>query len=216
MKKTLTVLLLAGILILSAGCGGKDNAAKRDEYNDKAWEALMQKDLKTAMEYYDKAVKADPNHFRAYVGRAEVHMNNQDYEKAIEQTTKAIELDPSYGAAYNFRALAHRSTGDFEKAEADFLKAIEVEPSNPSPRFNLGVTYFSGMSRPEEGLALITEAIEGARSINNNTVYNYLYTRAMLYAQIGEKELAVADIDAILEKFPGEPGLLQAREAILK
>jgi Tfp pilus assembly protein PilF len=72
---------------------------------------------------------------------------------------RALALDPSSSDAYSARALLKHALGDLAESEADYLHAIELNPSTAWPYQNYGFLLFTGLGRPEEGVAYLEKAV---------------------------------------------------------
>lgn len=106
-----------------------------------SWEKWTQSDAKEAAEFFDEAIKKDPNYALAYSGLAAVYVNfgngvgpdvppKEAHRRAREAATKALSLDPELGEAH--AAMAHvflYDDWDFTGAERELRRAIELSPS---------------------------------------------------------------------------------------
>ena len=107
---------------------GKNLTAKRS-----AADALK------AIEYFEQAVRLDPNYAQAYAGMAYAYrasgslggLPREQFEKAKVTVNKALELDNNLAEAYAVRGdLKSKYEWDWVGAEKDLLRAIELEPNN--------------------------------------------------------------------------------------
>lgn len=81
-----------------------------------------------AIDYYTKAIAADPQNAVAYEGRADIYEKLQQYDKAIADLTQSIAIDPYNVSAYDRRAfIYHYYLSEPDKAIADLTKAIALE-----------------------------------------------------------------------------------------
>jgi tetratricopeptide (TPR) repeat protein len=106
-----------------------------------SWEKWTQSGAKEAAEFFDEAIKKDPNYALAYSGLAAVYVNfgngvgpdvppKEAHHRAREAATKALSLDPELGEAH--AAMAHvflYDDWDFTGAERELRRAIELSPS---------------------------------------------------------------------------------------
>ena len=60
-----------------------------------------------AIEWFEKAITADPNCVNAYLGRGIQYSNLGLFNKAITDFNKSIKISPNYAAAYYCRAVAY-------------------------------------------------------------------------------------------------------------
>jgi len=132
--------------------GSFSQTAKRGEENYMRGRALAnQYDCVGANREFDRAINANPNDPRYYVGRANCRIHvladvNNTPEAAVQSATvlnavidgdlsAAIKADPKYAVAYFERAKARQrliqsTNGDPVSAISDYDKALALEPEN--------------------------------------------------------------------------------------
>jgi adenylate cyclase len=106
------------------------------------------RDLRFAIEMFQKATEADPRFARAWCGIADSHSllalylgtGSSDTTRADEASGKAVTLAPYLAEAYVSRGLFHLASEQIAEAEAGFLRAIELDPHMPEPFYQLGRT----------------------------------------------------------------------------
>ncbi|MDR1912749.1 MAG: tetratricopeptide repeat protein [Helicobacteraceae bacterium] len=89
--------------------------AQGDAY-DLGFDAKIDGDYETAIEYFTQAIKEDPKRVDAYVLRSSVYESLGDYESAIADLSAVIKLSPNDGSAYNNRATLYGQNGDLKNA----------------------------------------------------------------------------------------------------
>jgi serine/threonine protein kinase/tetratricopeptide (TPR) repeat protein len=105
-----------------------------------SWEKWTLEGAKQAVEYFEEAIKKDPNYALAYAGLADVYIfgaakgaglpQKEGHRRAREAATKALSLDSQLGEAH--AALAEvllYDDWDFAGAEREFKQALELNPS---------------------------------------------------------------------------------------
>lgn len=122
-----------------------------------------------AIEYFEQAIRLDPNFARAFAGMANAYraagtlgggLPREQFEKAKEAVNKALELDPNLAEAYTMRGdIKHKFERDWAGAESDFLRAIELEPNNDWAHANYGKFLAERYGRFDEALAEIETAL---------------------------------------------------------
>lgn len=83
-----------------------------------------------AIEYFDEAIRLDPNFAPAYDNRGFRYHALGEYEKALENFTEAIRVDPNYAIAYASRGSTYHVMGEYEKAAQAYNEAIRLDPGN--------------------------------------------------------------------------------------
>jgi TolB-like protein/tRNA A-37 threonylcarbamoyl transferase component Bud32 len=126
-------------------------------------------DIGTALEYYELALKKDPNYAPAYAGIALLWAGSEKLgytapleagPKAKAAALRAVELDSTLAEAHSALATVNYFyEWDWVGAEAEFKRAIELNPNDPGTRA-LHSFFLIIMKRPEEGMAEIQRALE--------------------------------------------------------
>ncbi len=165
--------------------------------------------LKKAAEYFEQAIRLDPNLAMAHAGLAESFVlqtvfNYADSRETMTQAraaaTKALELDKTMSEAHNSLALIKMFYDwDLQEAERQFQQAIEVNPSNHRAHLWCSICM-AAMRRLDDEVAQINRARELAPlSININAVYG-----AVLRDQ-GRHDRAIEHLLKTIEMEPNEP-----------
>ena len=106
-------------------------------------EALLvdeQGDLKTARQYYQKAIEQEDCVADAYCNLGIIESQEGNYPKAIDCFTLCLKDNPRhYEAHYNLANL-YAEVGNHALAKMHYSIAIELEPEFANSYFNLGLT----------------------------------------------------------------------------
>ena len=122
-----------------------------------------------AIEYYERAIAADPGYAEAYAGLATVYSMQGIFdiltpEEASERTRvnalKALELDPDVAEAHTVLGGYYQAhVWDSEAAEREHLRALELDPNYSTAHFWYG-NFLTSMHRFEEAIAHKRKAVE--------------------------------------------------------
>ena len=133
------------------------------------WYKLTPQDIDTALEYFELALKKDPNYAPAHSGVALVWIGRQQMgytapreagPKAKAAALKAVELDNTLAEAHFSLANVNLFyEWDWAGAEVEFKRAIELNPNYPDA-WALYPHYLMIMKRPEEAMAQSQRALE--------------------------------------------------------
>jgi len=132
------------------------------------WHKFTEKDLETALQYYELALEKDPEYAQAYTGIASVWGSRTYYgalpseirSRMMAALDRSLKLDSMLPEAHFM--LAGNATWfefDWKKAEHEFLLAIELNPHYAQARVFYGL-FLTGMGRFEEAKAQIRIGIE--------------------------------------------------------
>ncbi|MBR4508751.1 MAG: tetratricopeptide repeat protein, partial [Elusimicrobiaceae bacterium] len=119
------------VLLGEKTLGQIGNEIKAERYFKKA-EKNKYIDISLALEYYNEAIRLNPNKAEYFFARGYLKDHSlQDYIGALQDYTKAIELDPNNAEYYHQRGFL-RTYGfkDGEEADKDYDKAISLDTRN--------------------------------------------------------------------------------------
>lgn len=147
-------------------------------------------DLQKAVDYYQQAIKLDPNFAMAYVGMSYAYntgtgnaffgfSNEEGYAKARDAAVKAGEIDPNLAEAHTALGYAFRLGWKWSEAEREFKKALEIDPNNARTRYFYGL-YLQSVGRSADSVREIKTAVELeplALIMNANLAGAYLFDR---------------------------------------
>ncbi len=89
-------------------------------------EYLDSRHLSVALDYYDQAIKIDPNYADAWNNKGIALRNLGKYDEAIECYDRAIKIEPNYADAWNNKGVSLRKIGQQKDADRCFTKAREL------------------------------------------------------------------------------------------
>ena len=187
--------------------------AKRGTTNQEAFRLYLQgkhltnqrnqADTKKAVEYFEQAVRLDPNFAPAYAEMARAYSASgslsegrarEAFEKARTALNKASELDPNAADVFVIRGeLKLKYERDFAGAEQDLKTAVQMEPNNDLAHSNYGL-LLNYQGRFEESLAEIETALE---IDPNSLVYQRERGRFLYFARRYDE--AIVNLERVLE-----------------
>ncbi|HEX4945038.1 MAG TPA: hypothetical protein VFZ34_00050, partial [Blastocatellia bacterium] len=140
-----------------------------------------------------KAEELDPTSF--YISRnvAQVFFFARRYDEAIEQSRRVIDLTPDNGNAYNWLIKALEMKGDDQSAFAARLKQAEANEASPDEITGMKAAFASG------GLKGYRRWELDRRLAREKSEYVGHLVIAMLYAEVGDKEQALARLQRAVE-----------------
>jgi tetratricopeptide (TPR) repeat protein len=103
-------------------------------------EYLDSRHLSVALDYYDQAIKIDPNYAYAWNNKGIALRNLGKYDEAIECYDRAIKIDPNYAGPWNSKGWALSNLGKHKDAIECYDRAIKIDPNYADAWNNKGVS----------------------------------------------------------------------------
>jgi tetratricopeptide (TPR) repeat protein len=189
--------------------------AKRYTTNEEAYRLYLQgtaladkrsrKDAEKAVEYFERAVKLDPNYAPAYAGLANAHTAismmrgnpHEQYPKAKAAIDKALAIDDNLAEAHSYLGeMKLTYEWDFDGAEREHKPAIELNP-NSSAAHRMYALYLRYMGRFDESIAEIKTAIDlEPASVLNHQIYGHTLYFARRYDEAISQLKRTVEMDA--------------------
>lgn len=154
---------------------------------------------------YQQGIAAQPGKAEPFAARAVFLERIYERGRAIEDLSRAIAIDPNTDS-YLWRARLYDETGDKARALADVNAARKLDPAS-SAAVSLLASLYADNGEKDQALALLDERIgEGGKDKPN-----FMAAKAEVLGRAGDKDAAIATIDAAVVASPGNPGLLNNR-----
>jgi TolB-like protein/Tfp pilus assembly protein PilF len=170
------------------------------------WQALTAEGYKKAVEYFEQALKKDPDYALVYIGLAAISNvsttfgnvpPDEAYPKANEYANKALKIDSTLAEAYSIIGYVNTFYyWNWEKAEQNFKYALKINPNS-----SLIHIYYSflltGTGRHNEAL------YEAKRAQELDPLSSYINTEvALAYAYCGNLDKAIEEYNMTLAINP--------------
>jgi tetratricopeptide (TPR) repeat protein len=163
--------------------------------------------LSAAMEYFQRAVKWDPNSAPLHHALAVALSREGRSREAVDELQAAVRLAPN-DAEYHYKlGLALNEVGKLDDARAALAEAVRLDPQFARAWYNLGLAY-SSLNKPEPAL----DSLLRAESLDATSA-TIPYARATILARLGrvsEARRAAQRALALRPEFPEAQQLLQA------
>src|SRR5882762_5192564 len=127
-------------------------------------------DLQRSIEFYQQAIKLDPNFALAYSAISEAYTvmpsfpyasPHETMPKAKDAIAKALEIDPDLPEAHTVAGMiAATYDWDWAKAEREFKRSLELDPNLAITHYRYAWVYLSPMGRHDEAIAEMKRAME--------------------------------------------------------
>ena len=145
-----------------------------------------------------------------YLERGKSYLAEKNYDKAKIEFKNVLQIDPKDAKGYLFLGQVEEKQKDWAKAFGAYKKASELDPELIDPRIHLAQFYLAQASalkarKDDTGaanaLGLVQEQIKEIRKIDPKNA-GMLTLEATLWANDGEKEKAVAQLEKVIAREP--------------
>ncbi len=173
-------LLMISVLLNSIQCTrSQQNRSKAVELNNQAveFQHLGQEDK--AMEYYDKAIKADETYYMPHANKVEIYLSRNEYEKALSESEIVIKKKTDLAEGWFFAGLLHDYLGNSKKAQSYYLHSVKIydqrisntdeEDKIVANKLNRAIALIFILGREGEGKAEL-EKLKESESISNDFI----------------------------------------------
>ena len=169
------------------------------DYVMKGWDAynkFTREDNAAARDFFQQAIRIDPNYARAYAGLAWTYELDYDFEwtddderslkLALENASTAVRLDPNDIQAQWGLGWAYLYNRQFDNALAHYLRARELNPNDAEVLAEMG-NLLIYLGQPKQAVDQVKEAIR----LNPNHYDWYVYYVGWAYEEAGMPEEAI-------------------------
>ncbi|MBU1996630.1 MAG: tetratricopeptide repeat protein, partial [Candidatus Omnitrophica bacterium] len=168
---------------------------------------LNQENFEPAIIYLNKALKMDPDSYKAYNNRGVFHRLKGRYDLAMEDYNKAIAINPFFSLTYGNRGVLLQKIGRDDLALKDFNTSLALNPNNAEVYNNLGLLY---KNIKQKGLMVENYNKSIEMDPSNSRVYN---NRANYRAKEKRFDLALADYNMAIAIDPNSAESYNGRGA---
>lgn len=143
-RTSLRVVMMAAFLVLVMHGNSVLAAQTGKDFHQTAVKALQGGDAAKAVEFFTKALEANPREYRYYNDRGIAYRREGKLQPALADYTKALELKPDYTNALNNRGIVYLQQGEYNSAAADFTEALKHGGLEGKIYTNRGIARASG------------------------------------------------------------------------
>ncbi|MCD6162042.1 MAG: tetratricopeptide repeat protein [candidate division Zixibacteria bacterium] len=113
------------------------------KYYNKGLEYLNKRDFSKAEEYFNMAIRNNPQVPDLYLKKANCQFSTGRYRESLNTLRIALALNPSFSANHYLIALNYAALGDYDKSLKSLHKSIYHDKTNPDPYMSLGHYYYN-------------------------------------------------------------------------
>ena len=172
------------------------------------WLYLQTRQTNDAAASLRRAVELAPDHVEALHDLGILHAQAGSWDQATSSLRKALEVRPEFAEAHYSLGLVHAQRGNFEEAESSLQAALKLRADYAEALADLGGVYIeTGRFRP--ALPLLSRA----RDLKPQLLQPYL-NAVRAHLALGNKDSALASLDALLKIHPTDPTALALRNRL--
>jgi tetratricopeptide (TPR) repeat protein len=146
--------------------------------------ALDQKDYRSAIANYQRAVALDPKFANAYLGLGIAFYDIDQFNNAGQALQHAVSLKPDDPDTRYWLGRTDYSLKEYEQAAANLREAVRLNPADAGSWSYLGLTYYFTFQFPQA-----EQAIQQELRLEPNEPS--LYLLGLVYVQVGKKAEAL-------------------------
>lgn len=161
-----------------------------------------------ASKMFEQVIALAPDSFTGYYNLGGVRVLQGKYGEAVPLLERSLSIRPT-GDAYSNLATAYFQMHRYGESAENFEKAVKLDAKSYMLWGNLGDAYYWAPGRRPEAAAAYGTAISLGKELleKNPRDAQVLSSLAMYYAMRGERQPALADLNAALRLQPKEPNL---------
>ena len=152
-----------------------------------------------AVKSFEKAISLNPYDFESYASlgqiyydKAETNFSKEDSQKSVEYFKKALQLNRNCPTYYFYIGLNSLNSGDFTSAVQNFDSALRINENDYNSIYYKAIAQY--INGDYNAVIAGTSKLLYKHVSNSNSV---LYLRALAYNELGLKDKALADLEAI-------------------
>lgn len=169
------------------------------EFYNQAKSAAQQGQLEQAIEFYQNAIRIDPEYGRALTGLGAIFLNQKRVDEAEALFEKAISIDPNHATALINLATIEQMRGEVESAIARLKRVISINPEYHEAYLSLG-SVLASMRQYDEAIQHMEKGVE----LNPKSVIGQL-NLAKAYGARGRLEESEAGYRTVMALDPRMP-----------
>lgn len=178
---------------------------KASIYSDLGVAKWRQRQLKPAIEDFNKSIALSPDDATVYNNRGNALLDFDQPQEALKDFDRAVALSPNYGVAFNNRGNAHMELQQYSAAFQDFVKAVQLMPTS--------AVALNGRAKAHAALKRYHAAIrdETKALAINLRCENCYANRGEAYLAIDKYGAAASDFSQALKIDPNQANLFLLR-----
>ena len=166
------------------------------EYNNRGIHYFDIGEFDKAIEYFNKAIRLDPEFAIAYYNRGYAYNEKGDYDRAIGDYNKAVVLKPDHALIYLSKGAVYHNIGNYEQAVEDYDNTVRLCPDYETDLVDLKFIY-GGEASTDKAVELLKRIVEDYWDSGNKAAAAYYEGVSFLFS--GNPPIARENFEAARE-----------------
>ena len=122
-----------------------------------------------AIDYFQKAVRINPNYSEAYINMANAYIRNKDDNRAFYLVRKALSINPKSAEAWNLSGSILLRRMKYKEAFESFMAGKKADPNFAASYINLALVYMNYLKDFKNAI----EELKVAMKLNKTDAFIY-------------------------------------------
>lgn len=157
---------------------------RKDKNDYLGFRSMNEGNATQAIDYFNKAIRADSKYELVYFNLASVYMNQQQFDEVIKNARSCLKYHPGYNRALSLLGMAYLNKGEQENAMQVFRRNMKLNPKDVASYYYAGVIY-AGSNDFKTAIGYLEKAME----VNGRYKPTY-YLLARIYQMQGNEQAA--------------------------
>lgn len=128
------------------------------DYYLKGVDEFKNENFKKAVQYFEKAVREDPEFAFAWDNLGLSYRKLNNFDKAIKCYKKSLKIDPNGLMPLQNIAIVYQYKKEYQNAIAAYKKILDIDKDNPEVYYGIGNIYALNLQDFEQGLENMCKA----------------------------------------------------------
>ncbi|MFB2937585.1 tetratricopeptide repeat protein [Aerosakkonemataceae cyanobacterium BLCC-F154] len=189
-----------------------DNSMNQSKSNsmNKGDRLFQQGNYSSALSAYNQALRINPNHYNALIGRCATFNEIFSYKEALVDCNQAIEISPKNSRVWMLKGHALAGMGKYEESIAAYDRAIEINP-NYSYAWSGRCNTFNFLRQYKQALSNCGQALQ-----IHPKLYSAWHNQGVALEGLGHNEQALSSYRKALQFQPNYLRSISSSYKLLK
>lgn len=115
--------------------------AASEELSERGFDEYNQFRYDNAINFFNQAISADPNNYKAYNGKGIALCFKGSYSSGMPLIQKSLDMKPDYSYGHFNMAMAYKLQKDYDNSLTYFNKALSLDPKDTWSYYGIATIY---------------------------------------------------------------------------